>query len=181
MDATELFYKHIWPHRAMVVRTARFLVHNLAEADDLAQETLMKAFKSIHRFDPATNAKPWISSILRHTWIDHLRADQRHRSTLALEDLDAEIADPAPPAEADTHDAQALLEQFSDQRLIQALKTLPEEIRWTLLLVDVESLDHASAAGILGVPEGTVKSRAHRGRKMMLEQLLAAETRGSHE
>jgi RNA polymerase sigma-70 factor, ECF subfamily len=180
MDATELFYAHIWPHRAMVVRTARFLIHNLAEADDLAQETLMKAFKSIHSFDPASNAKSWVSSILRNTWIDHLRANARHGSTVALDDLDTEIAGPASLVEADTQDAQALLEQFSDQRLIQALKTLPEEIRWTVLLVDVESLDHASAAEILGVPTGTVKSRTHRGRKMMLEQLLAGDTRFGH-
>jgi RNA polymerase sigma-70 factor, ECF subfamily len=172
MDATELFYKHIWPHRAMVVRTARFLTHDPAEADDLAQETLMKAFKSIARFDQAADAKPWISSILRHTWIDHVRANVRQRSVLALEDLDGEIADRAPVTPAETVDAQALLEQFSDERVIQALKCLPAEIRWTLLLVDVESLEHTAAAEILGVPVGTVKSRAHRGRKMMLDRLM---------
>ncbi len=172
MDATALFYQHIWPHRGMVVRTARFLARNHAEADDLAQETLVKAFKAISRFDPATNAKFWISSILRNTWIDHLRANGRHGTVLAVEDVAGEIEDRAAVSEVDTADAEALLERFSDERIILALKGLPEEIRWTLLLVDVESLDHAAAAEILGVPVGTVKSRAHRGRKMMRERLM---------
>jgi RNA polymerase sigma-70 factor, ECF subfamily len=171
-DATKLFYEHIWPHRAMVVRTARFLTRNSAEADDLAQETLVKAFKAIARFDPASNAKGWISSILRNTWIDHLRAHGRHAAALAVDDFAGEIEDRTHVSEADTGDAEALLEQFSDERIILALKGLPEEIRWTLLLVDVESLDHAKAAEILGVPVGTVKSRAHRGRKMMREMLI---------
>jgi RNA polymerase sigma-70 factor (ECF subfamily) len=174
MDATELFYAHIWPHRAMVVRTARFLARNRAEADDLAQETLVKAFKSIARFDPSTNAKFWISSILRNTWIDQLRAAGRRGTVLAVEDLEGELEDRTSVTEADTHDAEALLERFSDERIILALKGLPEEIRWTLLLVDVESLDHAAAAEILSVPVGTVKSRAHRGRKMMRERLMEA-------
>jgi RNA polymerase sigma-70 factor, ECF subfamily len=173
MDATALFYQHIWPHRAMVVRTARFLTRNSAEADDLAQETLVKAFKSISQFDPTSNAKFWISSILRNTWIDHLRANGRHSAVLAVDDLAGEIEDRATVSAVDTADAEALLERFSDERIILALKELPAEIRWTLLLVDVESLDHAAAAAILGVPVGTVKSRAHRGRKMLREMLVS--------
>jgi RNA polymerase sigma-70 factor, ECF subfamily len=175
MDATALFYEHIWPHRAMVVRTARFLAQNDAEADDLAQETLVKAFKNIWRFDPATNAKFWLSSILRHTWIDHLRASGRHGTMLAVEDLEGELEDKTPVTEADLQDAEALLERFSDKRILLALKELPAEIRWTILLVDVESLDHAAAAAILGVPVGTVKSRAHRGRNMMRKNLMEGQ------
>jgi RNA polymerase sigma-70 factor, ECF subfamily len=178
MDATELFNIHIWPHRAMVVRTARFLARNRVEADDLAQETLVKAFKSIARFDPASNAKSWISSILRNTWIDQLRARGRHGTVLAVDDLEGEIEERNHVTETDTSDAEALLERFSDERIILALKNLPEEIRWTLLLVDVESLDHAVAAEILGVPVGTVKSRAHRGRKMMKEMLISGQIEG---
>jgi RNA polymerase sigma-70 factor (ECF subfamily) len=172
-DATRLFYAHIWPHRAMILRTAQFLTRHHAEADDLAQETLVKAFKSIALFDPNSNAKGWISAILRNTWIDHLRATGRHGTLLSVEEHDVDVPDHHAPAhEADTGDPAALLERFTDADMIKALHTLPEEIRWTLLLVDVESLDHAQAAIILGIPEGTVKSRAHRGRRMLRERLL---------
>ena len=173
-DATRLFYAHIWPHRAMILRTAQFLTRHHAEADDLAQETLVKAFKSISSFVPSSNAKGWISAILRNTWIDHLRATGRQPPPLSVEEHDVDLPDRhAPAQESDTADPAALLERFTDADMIKALRTLPEEIRWTLLLVDVESLDHAQAAEIMGIPEGTVKSRAHRGRRMLRECLLA--------
>ncbi len=171
-EATRRFYAHIWPHRAMVLRTARFLTRKYAEADDLAQETLVKAFKSIALFDPASNAKGWISAILRNTWIDHLRAAGRHVPALSVEEHDVDVPDRRTATlEADPGDPAALLERFTDADIIKALRTLPEEIRWTLLLVDVEALDHSQAAEILGIPEGTVKSRAHRGRRMLRECL----------
>jgi RNA polymerase sigma-70 factor (ECF subfamily) len=173
-EATRLFYTHVWPHRAMVLRTARFLTRRAADADDLAQETLVKAFKSIARFDTSnpSGVKGWLSAILRNTWIDHLRAKRLDAVSLEA----AELAPPTAPEAAGPADAgnpAALLEQFSDQDLIHALQTLPEEIRWTLLLVDVEQLDHTEAARILDIPEGTVKSRAHRGRRMLKEFIVA--------
>jgi RNA polymerase sigma-70 factor (ECF subfamily) len=87
--------------------------------------------------------------------------------------------DPAEPARPDAGDPEAawsnpesVLNAFSDQQVIDALRALPEEIRLTLLLVDVEGLDQRDAAGILDVPVGTIKSRAHRGRAMLRESLL---------
>jgi RNA polymerase sigma-70 factor (ECF subfamily) len=192
-DANRLFYEHLWPHRAMVLRTARMLARNAAgsgggfEAEDLAQETMVKAFKSISQFDPASSPKAWLAAILRNTWIDRLRAAGRHGelSAVSVEGQELDLADTRrEEAAADVTDPAALLEQFSDADLIAALKTLPEEIRWTLLLVEVEGMDHADAARILGIPAGTVKSRAHRGRQMLRERLVqdGGETRsGSTE
>ena len=178
-DATRLFYAHIWPQRAMILRTARFLARHHAEADDLAQETLLKAFKSISSFDPSSNAKGWVSAILRNTWIDHLRATGRQPPPLSVEQQDVEVQDHrAASIEPDVGDPAALLERFSDADIIKALRMLPEEIRWTLLLVDVETLDHAQAAAILQIPEGTVKSRAYRGRRMLRTSLLSGNTPG---
>ena len=68
-----------------------------------------------------------------------------------------------------------ILERFSDQQMIDALKQLPEEFRWAVLLVDVEGMDHADAADLVGVPIGTIKSRAHRGRAMLRTLLLQPE------
>ena len=175
-DATRLFYEHLWPHRAMVLRTARFLTRGSAggaEADDLAQETMVKAFKSISQFDTSSSPRAWLSAILRNAWIDRLRATGRHAADVSLNPDTHDLEDTSPAtATLDPANPAALLEQFSDSDLITALKTLPEEIRWTLLLVEVEGLDHADAAHILGIPAGTVKSRAHRGRQMLRDRLL---------
>jgi len=175
-DATRLFNSHVWPQRAMVLRTAEFLTRRHADAEDLAQETLVKAFKSMAQFDPGTNVRAWLSTILRNTWIDRMRASGR-QSMLSLDAIDLDVMDTSAPthrpAGAEIAQPDVVMEEFSDAEMIEALKTLPEEIRWTLLLVDVEAIDHSQAAVILNIPEGTVKSRAHRGRRMLRDYLTA--------
>jgi RNA polymerase sigma-70 factor (ECF subfamily) len=181
-DATRIFYTHLWPQRGMVLRTARFLSRNHAEADDLAQETLVKAFKNIEKFDASRpeGAKSWLSAILRNTWIDRMRAAGR-QETVSLDQEELELSEKGGAAAiAEMDNPESMLEAFSDADVIAALKALPVEIRWTLLLVDVEGVDHATAAEILAVPEGTVKSRAHRGRRM-LRELLTRESSSSVE
>jgi RNA polymerase sigma-70 factor (ECF subfamily) len=176
-DPKPRFDALVWPHAAAVLRTARFLCHDPAEADDVAQETLLKAFRALDTFQPGTDVKAWLMTILRNTRIDRLRSRAAHARDVSLDAMPFEPAsDEGGPARVDEHpawdDPQALLQRFSDRHMIQALRRLPEEIRWTLLLVDVEGIDHAEAAAILGVPVGTVKSRAHRGRRMLREALL---------
>lgn len=172
-QATTRFYALIWPHRSDVLRVARFLCHDGWVADDLAQETLLKAFWAMERTDVAeTNLKCWLLTILRNTWRDRLRAS---RSEAGLESL-TEEPESAPTSGTVSDDVrtdpQMLIETFSDQQIIDALKALPEEIRWTLLLVDVEGLGVQEAAEILQVPSGTIKSRAYRGRGMLRQTLL---------
>jgi RNA polymerase sigma-70 factor (ECF subfamily) len=176
---TSRFDALVWPHAAAVLRTARFLIHDPAEADDVAQETMVKAFRALDAFVDGTDVRAWLMTILRNTRTDHLRRRAAHAGDISLDRLPVEPAgaDAGPRAPAgDDHpawdDPQGLLQQFGDRDVIAALRELPEEIRWTLLLVDVEGLDHADAAAVLGVPTGTVKSRAHRGRRMLRERLL---------
>jgi RNA polymerase sigma-70 factor (ECF subfamily) len=179
-QATRRFYDLVWPHRSDVLRVARFLCRDHAVADDLAQETLLKAFRALERTKVAgTNLRSWLLVILRNTWKDRLRASHVEVSVEALSE------EPESGPAVETHgtdfrsDPQTLIEAFSDQQIIDALKTLPEEIRWTLLLVDVEGIGIEEAADILEVPSGTIKSRTHRGRAMLRERLrpLARERR----
>jgi RNA polymerase sigma-70 factor (ECF subfamily) len=176
-EAKSRFDALVWPHAAAVLRTARFLLRDEAEADDVAQETMVKAFRALDSFREGTDVKAWLMTILRNTRIDHLRRrGARGGSEVSLDGLPFEpvSGDAGGGLDADPawDDPQALLQQFSDRDVIRALQGLPEEIRWTLLLVDVEGMDHADAAAVLGVPVGTVKSRAHRGRGMLRDALL---------
>jgi RNA polymerase sigma-70 factor (ECF subfamily) len=164
------FYAELWPHRASVLRAARFLTHNDDDADDLAQEAMLKAFDAIDRLAPGSNAKAWLMTILRNAHIDRIRSQH---NDVSLESLDVNLA--ADPTREDTGfwgDPARTFAEFSDQQIIEALKSLPQEICWTLLLVDVEGLDDRDAAGVLKIPSGTVKSRLHRGRRMLREALL---------
>lgn len=172
--ARERFYQVVWPHRAMLLRMAFILSGRQADAEDLAQETMLKAFRSIEQFRDGTEAAAWLMTILRNTRIDRLRQLQRQQPTVNLDGLDETIeADEEPAVEEGWERPQELLESFSDQRMIDALAALPEEIRWTLLLVDVQQLDQKDAAEMLAVPVGTIKSRLHRGRAMLRAALAS--------
>jgi RNA polymerase sigma-70 factor (ECF subfamily) len=171
---TDRFYQLIWPHRADVLRLALMLTHDHAEAEDLAQQTLVKAFRGLDGFTAGTNARAWLSRILRNARIDSLRTQATSEPAVSLEQLSEEPpAPPVPDEPGAWTDPDELLTSFSDEQVIAALRELPEAIRWTLLLVDVAGMDHAAAAEVLEVPEGTIKSRAHRGRAMLRQSLAA--------
>jgi RNA polymerase sigma-70 factor (ECF subfamily) len=134
---------------------------------------MLRAFRFIERFRERTDARAWLLAILRNVRIDRLRQNKAQARDVSLDQLATEPADndqaiDEPPG---WEQPQEILEAFSDQQMIDALQQLPEEIRWTLLLVDVEQLDHREAAEILDVPVGTIKSRAHRGRAMLRQAL----------
>jgi len=150
-----------------VLRTARILTRSGADADDLAQETMLKAFRAIDQLSAGSNPKAWLMTILRNAHVDRLRA--QHPSELSLNaNLVAERESETPPGWGD---AEQVLASFSDEQIIAALRTLPPEIRWTLLLADVQGMDDVETAQVLGVPDGTIKSRLHRGRRMLRNSL----------
>ena len=165
-----------------VLRTARILCGgHVAEAEDLAQEAMLKAFKAIDQFRDGTDARAWLLTILRHARVDRLRAAASEAGTASLDGLGHEPAGESagggsggegPDRQAVAENPEVVLAEFTDADVIRALGRLPEAIRWTLLLVDVEGMDHKEAGEILHVPVGTVKSRAHRGRMMLREALL---------
>jgi RNA polymerase sigma-70 factor (ECF subfamily) len=172
--ATRRFYELVWPHRATLLRTAQILTGRDADAEDLAQETLLKALRSLDKLREGSDVRAWLLTILRHARVDQLRAAGRHLPTVSLSESEIDPAQPRSSGaiEADTwHEPAEILDAFSDRQVIEALQKLPEEIRLTLLLVEVEQLDHAEVAKILEVPVGTIKSRAHRGKTMLRETL----------
>ncbi|WP_432799554.1 sigma-70 family RNA polymerase sigma factor [Poriferisphaera sp. WC338] len=168
------FQDELRPHLPMLLRVASYLARNPHAAEDLVQETAMRAYKSYHTFDPGTRLHAWLLTILRRTHIDLYRRDRKHKKVFSLDAEEAweePVASEAGDFFMQGDSPQTIMERFADQVVIDALKAIPEAIRLTLLLVDVEQIDHADAAVILEVPVGTVKSRAHRGRAM-LRQLL---------
>ena len=182
-DETAKFHECIWPHRVAVLRVARILAGD-DFGDDLAQEVMLKAYRGIDGFRAGSDAKAWLMTILRRTRIDHIRSSNSESDQISLEQLNFEPVESTERIEAESRNSdeilsnpESVLSSFSNQQVIDALKKLPEEIRLTLLLVDVEGLDQQEVARILEVPVGTIKSRAHRGRGMLREQLLPVARR----
>jgi RNA polymerase sigma-70 factor (ECF subfamily) len=167
----EIFEEIALPNLNAVFRAAFALCGKARDAEDLAQDTFVKAFEHFESFKPGTNCKAWLLRILRNTWIDRLRRQQGRGQILPLEqDL---VAEPARPDEIIWSNAEDLVENFSDEQIIKALKQLPDDQRLTLFLIDVEQLGQQEVAEITGVAVGTVKSRTSRARAALKEKLIA--------
>ena len=163
-DRTAGFELHVVPNLEFVARVARSMSNSAADADDLAQDALMRAWRAIDRFD-GRYARSWLYTIIRNSAINRSRRKNRE-TPVPEQDLYAAI-DPYDPE-------TQVLDSFVDPRLVRALDGLPQHMRAVVDLVDINRLTYAEAATYLGVPRGTVMSRLHRARKRM-----AAELRGT--
>jgi len=171
LDNAETFEKVALPHLDAVYRAAVALCGRRQKADDLVQDTFLKAFERFASFQPGTNCKAWLLQILRNIWIDQLRRKKVAGQELPL--AEQIIAERNHDNEIVWSNAEDLIENFSDEQVIKALSELPEDQRLTLFLIDVEQLSQKDVARITGVAEGTVKSRTSRGRAALKERLAS--------
>jgi RNA polymerase sigma-70 factor (ECF subfamily) len=155
--------------------TARRLTRNAADAEDLVQQTYLKAFRSASQFKPGTNLRAWLFTILHRTFLN----DRRHAAVdpvVAAGDAHDRAAERG-ATDAETPETM-LLRQASDAEIRDAVDELPLAFREAVWLRDVEDLSYAEIAQVTGAPLGTVMSRIARGRRQ-LASVLAEKLRGS--
>ena len=162
-----LFEQHVLPEIEVLLRVARSLTRNDADAEDLVQDTLIRAYRAIERFD-GRHPRAWLLTILRNT---HINRNRRQRPEL-LRDPDGTSRQLNELASGDATDAG--VEAGFDAEIERALAELDEPFRSVVQLVDVEGLTYAEAAEVLGVPAGTVMSRLHRARGRIRDRLDGA-------
>lgn len=162
------------PYLDNVYRAAMVLSGKTDRADDLVQQTFLKALGQFGSFRRGSNCRAWLLKILRNTWIDGLRHLRVAGVTVPIEE--AALAGQPEPESTRWSNADDILENFSDHQVIEALRQLPPDQRLTLYLVDVEGLPHEEVAEILGVAGGTIKSRTGRARGV-LRCILAEHAR----
>ena len=153
-------------------RTALRLTRVPADAEDLVQDTYLKAFRAAHRFEPGTNLRAWLFTILHNTARN--RARDRARDTVAVDSAVVdEAADAPPPGSRSVIDTpeSLLLRDTMGPELQAALDALPESFRQAVWLRDVEEFSYAEIARMLEIPIGTVMSRISRGRRALFERL----------
>jgi len=150
--------------------TALRLTRNRADAEDLVQDTLVKALRFADRFTPGTNLKAWLYTILHNTWRNRRRDAARDTVEVDSDRVDEAATVPDGPSSADTPE-RILLRDTLDADLQAALDALPDAFREAVWLRDVEEFSYAEIADMVGVPIGTVMSRISRGRRMLFQRL----------
>lgn len=163
-------------------RTGLRMTRSEAEAEDLVQETYIKAFRHRDQFTPGTNLKAWLFRILTNTFINLYRRKAARPETTELDDVDESILyrhmrDISPGSASPDPEAE-LIDNTLSSEVTEALEALPEKFRTTVLL-DVEGFSYKEIAQMLDIPIGTVMSRLHRGRKYLQKRLYdVARDRG---
>ena len=158
------FDQEALPHLDTLYRVALRLTADPTLAEDLVQDTMLKAYRSWRQYRPGTNAKGWLLTILRNTFINDYR-----RRKLEPVAMDLEAVEPhAIYRDIETADPEgAFFSQIVDEKVLQAVDALPTEFREVLVLSDMEGLHYAEIAETLQVPVGTVKSRLFRARRLL--------------
>ena len=151
------------------------MTRNRADAEDLVQDTYLKAYRSFGTFEEGTFLKAWLFRILTNTYINKYNSQVRNLTEEALDDLEEMyLYRRLPAVEASRASGSAedqLFEFFTDDEVKSALEALPETQRIVVLLCDVEGFSYAEMADMLDVPIGTIMSRLHRGRKQLQKSL----------
>jgi RNA polymerase sigma-70 factor, ECF subfamily len=163
------------PHMQALYTAALRMTRNPADAEDLVQETFLKAYRAFDRYEDGTNIRAWLYKILTNTFINSYRAAKRRPEKADVEDVEdlylyrrlGELRG----GEGRSAEEE-VFERFTDDEVKAAIESLPESFRIAVLLADVEGFSYKEIADITEVPIGTVMSRIHRGRKALQKALL---------
>jgi RNA polymerase sigma-70 factor, ECF subfamily len=167
------------PHLDHIYTAALYLTRDQDVAADVTQETFLRAFRYFHRFEPGTNCRAWLLTILHNVFRNHYRRRRREGPSIDVEE--SQGAAEARAAVEITDDPESLvLSDLLDDEIRAALESLPEEFRHSVVLVDLQELTYAEAARAADCPVGTIRSRLSRGRKLLAERLREYAARNGH-
>jgi RNA polymerase sigma-70 factor (ECF subfamily) len=174
-ERESFFEQEVMQHLDALYRTAMRMTRNAQDAEDLVQETMLRAYRFLDRFEPGTNLRAWLFKILTNTYINRYRKASSEPRVDSLDDseelslyryLDSEAASRGGSVEAQ------VLDRFAENDIKAAIEALPSQYRITVLLADVEGFSYNDIAEITNVKKGTVMSRLFRGRRLLQKALV---------
>ncbi|TMK45107.1 MAG: sigma-70 family RNA polymerase sigma factor [Actinobacteria bacterium] len=168
----ERFEREVLPLLPNLYSAALRMTRNPADAEDLVQETYLRAYRGFSGFEEGTNLRAWMYRILTNTFINSYRKKQREPVTVQEDDLDEwYLYDKLGESGVEPSAEAEVIRSMPDEDVQRALEALPEGFRLAVLLADVEGFSYKEIAEILGIPIGTVMSRLHRGRRALEKAL----------
>jgi RNA polymerase sigma-70 factor (ECF subfamily) len=162
-------------HMGSLYTAALRMTRNPADAEDLVQETYLKAYRAFDSFQEGTNLKAWLYRILTNTFINSYRAKKRRPDESDIDDVENlylyRRLGGLEGASAGRSAEEEVLDHFTEAEVKEAIESLPEQFRMAVLLGDVEGFSYKEIADIMDIPIGTVMSRLHRGRRALQKRL----------
>ena len=168
-ELKEEFERMVLPQISHLYTVACYLTKDKTEAEDLVQETYLRAFRFFDRFQPGTNCRAWLLSILRRLFINRCREKRREPETMDWEKIDQVYE----PIEEEREKAERMnpeslfFSRLMNHEVEEALRGLPEKYRTAVILVDIEELSYKKTAKVMGCPLGTIRSRVSRGHRIL--------------
>ena len=172
-EKAQRFERDAMPFLDQLYGAAMRMTRNPTDAEDLVQETYLKAFAAFDSFQEGTNLRAWLFRILTNTYTNQYRRKQRQPYQASADELtDWQLNDAQERITSAPRSAEAeALDRLADSDVVEALAAIPEDFRLAVYLADVEGFSYKEIAEIMDTPVGTVMSRLHRGRKLLRESL----------
>jgi RNA polymerase sigma-70 factor, ECF subfamily len=160
------------PHADLLYNYALRMTNNAADADDLVQETFLKAFRFWEKYERGTNIRAWLFRIMKNSYINRYRRESKEPDTVDYDEVQ-NFYNTIRDTTADSADTQdSVFGKLLDDDVATAIAHLPEDFRTVVILCDIEGLTYEEIAEFLAVPLGTVRSRLHRGRSLLRAELI---------
>lgn len=163
------------PYLNSIYRAALYMARSTQKAEDLAQETYLRAYKAFDSFEKGSNCKAWLFKILKNTFINMYRKDVKSPATLQYEEIENfylyDKMASNQSTDIDLSKEPERIKEFIGEEVNAALESLPDEFKETVILSDIEGFTYEEISGITGLPIGTVKSRLYRARKQLQKNL----------
>jgi len=166
------FNREIIPHLDVLYNFALRLTTDPNDAEDLVQDTIVKAFRFFSSYENGTNAKAWLFRILKNSFINNYRKTSKRPQQVDYDEVSS-YYESIRAERTDTSDLERLMfRELMDDEMSVALSRLPEDFRTVVLLCDVQNYTYEEIANMLDVPIGTIRSRLHRGRNLLKTELI---------
>ncbi|AFH49990.1 ECF subfamily RNA polymerase sigma-70 factor [Ignavibacterium album JCM 16511] len=167
----EDFEREAVPHMDALYNFALKMTGDSDEADDLVQETFLKAFRFFDKFEKGTNCKAWLFRIMKNTYINKYRKETKEPDKVDYEEVENFYENVKPSSTDSAHLEKDIYDNLLDDELSEAINSLPEDFKTVVILCDIEGFTYEEIADFIDVPVGTVRSRLHRARKMLFTKL----------
>ncbi|MGE5682532.1 MAG: sigma-70 family RNA polymerase sigma factor [Bacillota bacterium] len=165
------FEREALPHMSALYNFALRMTGNPDDADDLVQETFLKAFRFFDKFEKGTNCKAWLFRILKNSYINDYRKQSKEPNKVDYDDIENFYENIKSSDVKSNHLVEDVFNNLLDDDISAAISSLPEDFRTVIILSDIEGFTYEEIADFVDCPIGTVRSRLHRARKMLYVRL----------